>query len=335
MAATPDTSEVLTLADLESWSRPGTWLAVLGHPIKHSISPAMHNAALADLARAQPSFATWRYVRFDVPPEDLPRALDLLHARRFQGVNLTVPHKVMAFPLVAEIDAAARPVGAINTLRWSPGGWHGFNTDGYGLATGVHESLGRSLTGAAVILLGAGGAARGAAVECLQRPCASLWVANRTRENLQLLFDALSPLARHVPFHGFVPGVPPHDLPADAIVINATSAGLRESDPAPIDLAALPRPAAVFDMIYNPAETRLLRQAAFLGLPHANGLGMLVHQGAKALEIWTGVPATRTAPTMAAAAHAALNPQPVSPPKETDTSPRRPPRPQPYAGLDD
>lgn len=298
---------VLTLADLESWSRAGTSLAVLGHPIKHSISPAMHNAALRALSTARPAFADWQYFRFDVPPDDLPRALELLHVKRFRGVNLTVPHKVIAFDRVAEVDGAARPVGAVNTLRWSEGGWEGFNTDGYGLASGIRETLRLDLTGAPIVLIGAGGAARGAAVECLQRHCASLWVVNRTPANLQLLFETLSPLAHGIPFHGFTPAHPPHDLPAGSIVINATSAGLKESDAPPIDLSTLPRPAAVYDMIYNPAETRLLRQAAFLGIAHANGLSMLVHQGAKALEIWTDVPATQTAPTMATAAKAALH----------------------------
>lgn len=298
--------DVLTLADLESWSHPGTCLAVLGHPIGHSLSPAMHNAALAELAAADGRYADWRYFRFEIPPEELPRALGMLYVRKFLGLNLTVPHKVIAFPHVAAIDAAARPAGAINTLRAGGSGWEGFNTDGYGLAAGIRESLALDLAGAHVVLVGAGGAARGAAVECLQRKCASLWVVNRTRANLQLLFTALSPLARGIPFHGFVPGAPPHDLPAGSVVINATSAGLRDSDPPPIDLSTLPRPAAVYDMIYNPAETRLLRQAAFLGIPHANGFSMLVHQGAKALEIWSGVPAARTAPTMAKAAKAAL-----------------------------
>lgn len=300
--------DVFSLADLEGWSRAGTSFAVLGHPIKHSISPAMHNAALAELARRDPRFADWRYFRFDVPPEELPRALELLHARQFRGINLTVPHKVIAFGRVAAIDPAAQPVGAVNTLRWAPQGWHGFNTDGYGLAAAIRETLAIEITGSPVILAGAGGAARGAAVECLQRRCASLWVVNRTRENLQTLFDALSPLAHGIPFHGFVPSAPPADLPAGAVVVNATSAGLRDSDPPPLDLTTLPRPAAVYDMIYNPPETRLLRQAAFLGIPHANGLSMLVHQGAKALEIWTDVPAAQTAPVMAAAARAALQP---------------------------
>lgn len=302
----PDSDPVLTLRDLESWSRSGTALAVLGHPIGHSLSPPMHNAALAALASADPRFADWKYFRFEIHPDDLPRALDVLHAKKFHGLNLTVPHKIIAFDRVAAIDPAARPVGAVNTLRWTGRGWHGFNTDGYGLAAAVRETLARDLAGAHVILLGAGGAARGAAVECLQRRCASLSIANRTRENLDTLLAVLAPLAGGIPLRGFPPAAPPAGLPAGALVINATSVGLRDTDDAPIDITALPRPAAVFDMIYNPPRTALLRAAAALGVPHAHGLAMLVHQGAKSLEIWSGVPAAQTAPAMAAAARAAL-----------------------------
>ncbi len=297
---------VYTLADLASWSFDGTALAVLGQPIKHSISPAMHNAALTEAAQRDPRFANWRYVRFEVAPEDLPQALAQLHAKRFRGLNLTVPHKVIAVDHVTEIAPAAHPVGAVNTLLWTNHGWVGHNTDGYGLASGLRETLGVDLTGAHIILLGAGGAARGAAIECLQRCCASLSIANRTATNLDALLATIAPTANDIPLRGFSPDTPPADLPANAIVINATSAGLRPTDAPPIDLATLPRPAAVYDMIYNPPQTPLLRRAAELGLPHAHGLSMLVHQGAKALEIWTGLPAAETAPTMSTAARAAL-----------------------------
>jgi shikimate dehydrogenase len=301
-----ENSEVFTLADLAAWSRPGTSLAVLGHPIKHSLSPPMHNAALAALAQRDPRYADWKYFRFDIPPDDLPRALELLHAKKFRGVNLTVPHKVIAFDRVAHVDPAARPIGAVNTLLWQEPGWHGFNTDGYGLAAAVRGTIGREFSGANIILLGAGGAARGAAVECLQHGCASLWIANRTAENLAALLHLLRPIAHGIKLCGFAPDSPPPDLPANALLINATSSGLRAEDAAPIDLAGLPRPAAVFDMIYNPPETPLLRAAAANQIPHANGLAMLVHQGAKALEIWSGAPAADTVVTMAAAARTAL-----------------------------
>lgn len=280
---------VLTLQDLGSTRPAGTALAVLGHPIKHSISPAMHNAALAEMARTDARFSDWRYQRFDVPPDDLPAALARLHALGFRGLNLTVPHKVIAFGCVHSVDPAAQPIGAVNTLLWTPQGWHGYNTDGYGLATAVKEELGRSLTGASILLLGAGGAARGAAVECLQQRCANLWIANRSADNLQQLLDLLAPLAHGVPVRGFAPGHPPADLPNDLLIINATSAGLRAEDPLPFDLSLARRPAGVYDMIYNPPETRFLAAAASRGLPTANGLSMLVHQGARALEIWSGV----------------------------------------------
>jgi shikimate dehydrogenase len=297
---------VHTLDDLACWSPNGTSIAVLGHPIAHSLSPLMHNAALAALARDHPRFRDWHYVRFDIPPVDLPSALDLLHQKKFFGLNLTVPHKILAFERVAKIDPAALRVGAVNTLVWTERGWRGHNTDGYGLTAAMHETLGRDLAGAHVVLLGAGGAARGAAVQCLQQRCTSLWIGNRTRANLDALLVVLAPLAGKIPLRDFLSAAPSAAIPGGALVINATSAGLRAGDAAPVDLRKLPRPASVFDMVYNPPETALLSQARALGLPRANGLAMLVHQGAKSLEIWSGVPAAQTAPIMRAAAVAAL-----------------------------
>lgn len=295
-----------TLADLRAWSRTGTWLAVVGHPIKHSLSPTMHNAALAQLAASDPRLADWRYTRFDIDPVDLPEALTLFREKRFRGLNLTVPHKVIAFDRVADIDPAAQPIGAINTLLLTDAGWRGFNTDSYGVASALHADLAVTLPGAHVVLLGAGGAARGAAVEFLRQGVASLWIANRTRANLDTLLADLRPLVGVSALHGFSPTEIPADVPTGAVVVNATSAGLRADDPAPIDLSLLPRPRAVFDMIYNPPRTPLLRQAEALGLPRAHGLSMLAYQGARALEIWSGIPAARTAPTMLVAARAVL-----------------------------
>jgi shikimate dehydrogenase len=295
MSASADS--VLTLRDLEGWHFAGTALAVLGHPIAHSLSPQMHNAALAALARKDSQYATWRYFRFDIDPTELPAALPLFHARGFHGLNLTVPHKVIALPLLRAIDPLAKAAGAANTLVRETAGWHGRNTDGYGLAAALRETLGLELRGSKILLLGAGGAARGAAVECLQGGCASLTIANRTPQNLATLLDALTPLTRGVPLAAFAPA----KLPAGALIVNATSSGLKPGDPAPVDLSQLPRPAAVFDMIYNPPETPLLQQAKALAIPAANGRAMLVHQGARALEHWTGIPAAHHAPVMAAA----------------------------------
>ena len=279
---------------------------MIGHPIGHSLSPQMHAAALAELGRDEPRYAGWGYFRFDVPQDELGAALDLMRRRGFRGINLTVPHKVLALALVSGLDPGAAAAGAVNTLLGNGNGWRGFNTDGYGLSAGLREDLGISLRGTPVVLLGAGGAARGAAAECLRAGCAGLWILNRTRSNLDSLLDLLAPLAGGTPVMGFDTGRGPDGLAPGALVINATSAGLRGDDPAPVDLRALPGISAVYDMIYNPPRTRLLAQAQALGIAHANGLGMLAHQGAKSLEIWTGVPAAETAPAMRAAAAKAL-----------------------------
>jgi shikimate dehydrogenase len=279
---------------------------VIGHPISHSLSPQMHAAALAGLAVANPAFSGWTYYRFDVAPDRLAEALQLMLLHGFRGVNLTVPHKVLALGMVSGLDPAAADAGAVNTLLAGPGGWRGFNTDGYGLAAGLREDLGLGLRGAPVVILGAGGAARGAAVECLRSGCSALWIVNRSRPNLDAFLALLAPIAGGIPVHGGGPGAPLAGLPPGATVINATSAGLRPDDAAPADLSMFPGIAAVYDMIYNPPLTRLLAQARALALPHANGLGMLAHQGAKSLEIWTGVEASRTAPTMRAALAKAL-----------------------------
>jgi shikimate dehydrogenase len=279
---------------------------LIGHPVGHSLSPVMHNAVLAEMVLSYPRFAGWRYDAFDIEPGDLAPALRRMGALGFQGVNLTVPHKVLAVGMVTRLDVRARDAGAVNTLLRDGDGWQGFNTDGYGLATGIRLELGIELRNTPVVLLGAGGAARGAAVECLRSGCAGLWVLNRSRRNRDALLAQLAPLAGKIPVRTLDAGARAEGLATGAIVINATSVGLRPGEPAPVDLSHFPGIAAVYDMIYNPPVTQLLAQARALGLPCANGLGMLVHQGAKSFEIWTELPASETAPIMREAAAKAL-----------------------------
>jgi shikimate dehydrogenase len=289
------------------WPRVGTGLAVIGHPISHSVSPAMHNAALADLATREPRFRDWKYHALDVEPARLGEALAALHERGFKGVNLTVPHKVVAMGLVTSLDAEAGDAGAVNTLAAEADGWRGFNTDGYGLLEGIRIDLGVSLHGAPVILLGAGGAARAAAVACLRAGCASLAVLNRSPATRAALLAQIHPLAGATELRGLALSGGTHPVAPGTILINATSVGLQAADPAPVDLARFPGVTAVYDMIYNPPVTALLARARGLpGMRAANGLSMLVHQGAKALELWTGIRASALAPVMQAAAAKAL-----------------------------
>ncbi len=270
-------------------------LAVLGHPIRHSISPQMHHAALHELAQVDPSFANWRYLRIEVPPERLPGALPLLYIKGFQGINLTIPHKVDVLSLTKWVEPHpdAQQMGAVNTLLREGHRFLGFNTDGDGMDTAILEALGIELTGQRIVLLGAGGAARAAAVQCLNRACAQLWLGNRSPERLDALIVRLKPIAESSQLHSFCFDAWPQtatllNKTADPLlIINATAAGLKSEDLPPVDLSLLKIPFALFDMIYNPPITPLMRAAQSLDQPAVNGLDMLIYQGKFALDLWT------------------------------------------------
>lgn len=279
---------VLRLDELDEVALPEVPLAVLGDPIAHSLSPVMHNAALAAMAQDDPSLAGWRYLALHVPIEQLPEAVRTLHARGFRGVNLTIPHKVEAVALVTRVAEEARPMGAVNTLVAEEGGFFGTNTDGYGIARAVAGSVGRGLADGPVVLCGAGGAARAIAVQALRDGVPELWLGNRGPQNLERLLEQLRgagmPMDRVRPF---LFAEPPSGLPADGLLINATAAGLKEGDGLPLDLAFLGSRAAIYDTTYGQRNA----WAAFAGvhgLPYGDGLAMLVAQGVRSLEIWTG-----------------------------------------------
>ena len=281
------TSEVYTIEDLKAWDRPGTWLAVLGKPIHHSLSPAMHQAALRHMAQEHPEFNDWTYTRFEIAVENLAEALALLHQHRFLGVNLTIPHKVEALKAVTEREESVDHMGAINTLSWQPNGYRGYNTDGFGMERAIALNLGVRLDEKPVIILGAGGAARAAAVQCLERGCSELWVGNRTQGRLEALVDDMAPLYPNAEIRGFRFGFVPQSLPKGALIIQATASGLKEGDELPLSFECFDESAVLFDMIYNPSVTISMQAAQAVGMRVANGLDMLVYQGARALEIWT------------------------------------------------
>ncbi len=276
-----------SLTELKRWRFEATALAVIGHPIEHSISPEMHNAALTAMAKKDGAFESWEYFRFDIPPELLPDAIPLFHRHRFRGMNLTLPHKVQVMDLLEKIDPVARSMGAVNTLLWSPEGYHGYNSDGYGLKRALEVDLDASLQGADVILLGAGGAARAAAVQCLESGCKELWIGNRTASRLEAMLAGLRKCKDANRVTGFSLSEIPRELPRSGVLINATSLGLREDDPAPIDTARFDRSLRIFDMVYTPPRTTLMKSAEERGMRTANGLSMLVWQGVRSLEIWS------------------------------------------------
>ncbi|MCX7866767.1 MAG: shikimate dehydrogenase [Limisphaera sp.] len=278
------------------------YCAVYGFPVRHSASPAMHNAGLAALG------LNWRYLAFAVPPVQLQEALRGAAAMRFVGVNLTVPHKLLAVEMMDVLDASARLWGAVNTVRfeglradghWEPlGQWsaeaepeqvrmQGFNTDADALVQALQEELGWQAKGSRVLLLGAGGAGRVAALKLAAEGVAQLFLVNRTMEKAAAVAEEIR--ARY-PGCAVTLGYPEGTVD---LLVNATSLGLRAEDPLPLDPTRFPleRAGAVYDMIYRPAETPLLARAARAGCRVANGLGMLLYQGTRALEIWSGRPA--------------------------------------------
>lgn len=283
--------ETYTFDDLLNWQFPGTSLAVLGKPVRHSISPQMHNAALAELAKTDNTYADWKYFRFEIDPERLTESLPVFYEKGFHGLNLTVPHKEIAFSYLDRIAPEAQSIGAVNTLLRTPDGYTGYNTDGYGLSRGIEIELGTQITGSPIVLLGAGGAARAAAIQAIESRCASLAIVNRNQERLARLISEIAPLARQakIPLQAIAPQ-DANELPKRCILVNATSLGLKASDPTPIPPESIPAEAACFDMIYNPPETTLMKAVRAQGNRAGNGLAMLVHQGAKSLEIWTNTP---------------------------------------------
>ena len=247
----------------------------------------MHNAAFAALG------LNWRYLGFEVHPDHLRAALAGAKAMQFAGLNLTVPHKLPAVDMVDALDASAKTWGAVNTILFKPaeaGGEIrvvGYNTDADAIVTALREDLNLELRGAKVLLLGAGGAGRTAALKLASENVAELFLVNRTPGKAEALAGEIK---KQFPSVRVTIGHPPA---AVDLVLNATSLGLKPGDPSPLDEKqfSLRQARAVYDMIYNPAETALLKSARAAGCQAANGLGMLLHQGAKAFEIWTGKPA--------------------------------------------
>ena len=274
------------------------YCAVYGQPIKHSASPAMQNAGIAALG------LNWRYLAFEVNPTHLREAIAGAKAMKFLGLNLTVPHKLLAVELVDALDVSARAWGAVNTIRFEAkdeqGEWqplhsfrdavagdirsHGFNTDADAITQSLREDLEISLPGARVLLLGAGGAGRVAALKLASESVAELFLVNRTVSKAEALAEEIRQRFPRVKVSvGYTNTV--LDL-----ILNATSLGLKLQDELPFDPKSLSlnQSRNVYDMVYRPAETPFLKAAAQAGCRVTNGLGMLLYQGARALELWSG-----------------------------------------------
>lgn len=279
-----DTAQVYSLDDLDRWSADVTSLAVLGDPVAHSLSPIMHAAALAELSKAHPAFATWRYFKFHIEAPLLATALPQFHARGFRGLNLTIPHKEIVLPLLHSVDASVQLYGAANTLVWTEGGYTGANTDPDGLCDALRLEFDLETIDRPVMLLGAGGAARAIALHLA--PQVELWIGNRSLQRLEALQQTFARKDYSARF--FSLAELPEGLPEAPVIINATALGLKAEDPSPIDLEKFSAETLVYDTTYGPLSNGLRQAAEARGVCYADGLAMLAGQGARSLAAWTG-----------------------------------------------
>jgi len=298
----PDLSKTtFTLEDLRARAEglgpipPEVRLAVLGSPVEHSLSPAMHNAALEAIG------SDLRYAKIECPPENLAEAVECARRANFVGLNLTIPHKFAALELCTELDETARQLGAVNTLLFDGSRVVGFNTDGPGLVRAIREVFSFDLRDLRVMVLGAGGGAgSAAALQCALEKCPRLVLVNRTEDKARDIARRAAALLHTDRLEG--PEDPVTVIPLEEsalreqltrtdLVINATSLGMKRTDPRLLPAAILTPDLMVYDMIYRPPVTRLLEDAHAAGARTANGLSLLLHQGALSLEIWLNRPA--------------------------------------------
>jgi len=290
------TTDRYTLADLKNWSAvagdldPPIRLGVFGDPVAHSLSPQMQNAGLRACE------IDMQYARFHIRPNELRPALLLLRRLDFVGINLTVPHKIAAFTQIDEADESATRAGAVNTIRVRDGKLIGSNTDGDGFLRAIRTEFSMDLRDLRVMIIGAGGGTgRAIAWQCALENCERLVLVNRTLKKANALAEQLRPF-----FSGPRVLGPAMRLEAVALdesamrmqladidlIINATPLGMNPSDPSPVPARLLAPHHIVFDCVYGSSKTALLRAADEAGARGANGLFMLLHQGALSFSIW-------------------------------------------------
>jgi shikimate dehydrogenase len=260
-------------------------LGIIGYPIGHSISPAFQQAAL-DACGIDGTFYAW-----EVHPDQIPQFIAGLRRPEVLGINVTVPHKEAVVPHLDQVDEWAAEAGAVNTIVHRDGRLSGHNTDGYGFLRALREARGFSPRGRRALVLGAGGSARAVVLALARDGVARLTVANRTLERAR----ALAELAARRGISSAAIGLPGPELTGAAaqadLIVNCTSMGMYHGPAegeSPLCREQIPAGCLVYDLVYNPPETPLLKEAALAGAQTLNGLYMLVYQGAAAFEMWTG-----------------------------------------------
>ncbi|MFT5407102.1 MAG: shikimate dehydrogenase [Verrucomicrobiales bacterium] len=297
-------NEVFTLTDLQNWqTHSPAWsdsdrpiVAVFGDPVAHSLSPQMMNPALEAIGKQG------RYIRLHIREEEFTEAVRLLPKLGFVGTNVTIPHKFNALRNVDEMDVLAEKLGAVNTVVIDEDQrLLGFNSDGPGFLRSLREAFQVDAKDLRIMILGAGGGAgRAVAIQCALEKCERLVLVNRTAEKAHALAKELKPLFQGDHLLGPVEqleavaweaDVLRHQLDHTDLIINATSAGMKRTDPELLSASLIQPHHMVYDMVYKPARTKLIATAEAVGARSINGLSMLLHQGAISFETWFNQPA--------------------------------------------
>ncbi len=258
--------------------------AVIGHPVGHSLSPRIHNAAFAATG------LDWVYVALDVAPGEAVAALDGMRALGIAGLSVTMPHKDAVAAAVDELTPEAAALGAVNCVVNRDGHLIGHNTDGDGFVRGLRADLGFEPVGRHCVVVGAGGAGRAVVLALVRHGAERVVVINRDQRRATVAAGLAGD-------RGAVGTVA--DLAAADLVVNATSMGMGADGSLAFPVEGVPEGAIVVDLVYDPPVTPLLLACERRGIRATNGLGMLVHQAAVAFELWTGVPAPIEAMTQA------------------------------------
>jgi len=304
--------------------------AIFGYPLSHTYSPAMHNKAFESLGLNN------YYIDIPVPPGRFKQMIRSLKNAPLSGFNLTVPHKEIILKALDSMDGEAKQIGAVNTVLVGPvDGAHnrkvhliGYNTDAYGFREALRKEGRFNPRDKSILILGAGGAARACVYALIKEGAAKIIVANRTVSKAKKLINDFSKITSGAKKKLSALPLKKENLkrvlPTIDLIVNSTSLGLRVSDPLPIDVKLLPKKKRllIFDLIYNPLQTKLLLGASKRGYQTMNGLSMLLYQGVRAFEIWT----KKTAPihVMRKALKEAMMSFPLRRPRSTAAPSARP-----------
>jgi len=254
---------------------------VLGYPVKHSFSPLMQNAAFGALK------INAEYKLFEVAQEELKDFLTSLREKNIWGLNVTIPHKEKVIPFLDNLSDETRLIGAVNTIRVSSNQLEGFNTDGEGFLKHLTEELKFAPRGKIIAVIGAGGAARAVSVYLSKALTKEISIYDIDKNKTSVLVEHLKKNFKNIEFIA-ANSIEELNIKDCDLLVNATPIGMKETDPCIVDKKFMHKNLLVYDLIYNPKETKLQAHAKKVGAKVSGGLGMLLYQGMFSFEIWTG-----------------------------------------------